>query len=389
MKNTLRGAACLALSAAAAQAGGVDRSGQSMGVLFEQGTYGEFSFGSVSPNVSGTQVVTFPAALGGSMAGSGSDNMTERYLQIGAALKHDYGDRLSVALILDQPFGAHVDYDTGTGYFAAGASAQLKSEAVTTVARYKFNENFSVHGGLRYQRLGAEAFIPYITLPAGPLAGAPYAVTGSRDEGWGYLMGVAYERPDIALRVALTYNSSVRHDLDTVENSAIGIANSSTTEVETPQSVNLEFQTGIAKDTLLFGSVRWVDWSEFEIRPADYDTLTGTLAGGAGSALVAYEDDRITYNLGVGRRFTENWAGSVSVGYEPQTGSFASNLGPTDGVWSLGLGAAYTMDKVELSGGVRYAWIGDAETRVGPFSPAASFEDNHAVGVGFKVAYTY
>lgn len=389
MKKTLTRATALALTASAAHAGGVDRSGQSIGALFEPGTYAELSFGSVSPDVSGTQLVTFPAVLGGSTAGSGSGDMTESYLQTSVALKHDYGDRLSVALILDQPFGAHVDYDTGTGYFASGANAELTSEAVTTIARYKFNRNFSVHGGLRYQRLAADAFIPYITLPAGPLAGTPYSVSGKRDDGWGYLLGVAYERPDIALRVALTYNSAVTHDLDTTEDSAIGIGRSSTTEVETPQSVNLAFQTGIAEDTLLFGSVRWVDWSEFEIRPADYDTVTGTLAGGAGSALVSYEDDRITYNLGIGRRFTEKWAGRVSVGYEPQSGNFASNLGPTDGIWSLGLGAAYTLDNVELSGGVRYAWIGDAETEVGPFSPAASFEDNHAVGVGFKLAFTY
>jgi len=44
----------------------------------------------------------------------------------------------------------------------------------------------------------------------------------------------------------------------------------SVTEIKTPQSVNLEFQTGIAKVTLLFGSVRWVDWTAFNIFPADF-----------------------------------------------------------------------------------------------------------------------
>ena len=33
--------------------------------------------------------------------------------------------------------------------------------------------------------------------------------------------------------------------------------------------------------------------------------------------------------------------------------------------------------------------IGDTETEVGPFSPATSFEDNHAVGVGMKIADTF
>ncbi|MGP6088316.1 OmpP1/FadL family transporter [Antarctobacter jejuensis] len=389
MKKLLAGASLLALTSVNAQAGGIDRSGQSIGVIFEQGSYAELSFGTVSPDVSGVQVVTFPAALGGSVAGSRSGNMTNSYIQAGAAIKHDYGDKLSVALIFDQPYGADVEYDAGTGYFAAGAFAKLQSEAITGVARYKFNENFSVHGGVRYQRLKAEALIPYITLPAGPLAGTAYSVNGERDDGWGYLLGVAYERPEIAMRVALTYNSSIRHSLDTTESSAIGLANTSATTIDTPQSVNLEFQTGIAKDTLVFGSVRWVNWSDFEMRPADYDSLTGTLAGGAGVALVSYEDDTISYNLGVGRRFNESWAGSVSVGYEPANNNFASNLGPTDGNWSVGLGASYTYENYEISGGVRYIQIGEAETRVGPFAPATSFEDNHAIGVGFKVAVNF
>ncbi|MDD9729897.1 outer membrane protein transport protein [Mameliella sp. AT18] len=389
MINRLIGVGALALAPLTAQAGGIDRSGQSIGVIFEKGTYAEFSFGSVSPNVSGMQVVTFPPALGGSTAGSKSGDMTNSYLQFGAALKHDYNDKFSVALILEQPFGADVEYDTGTGYFASSATAKLQSEGLTAVARYKFNENFSVHGGVRYQRLTAEAFIPYITLPVGPLAGTPYSADTQRDAGWGYLLGAAYERPDIALRVALTYNSGIQHDLPTVESSAIGLANSSTTGIKTPQSVNLEFQTGIAPDTLLFGSVRWVDWSEFEIRPTDYDALTGALAGGPGVALVSYQDDTITYNLGVGRRFNENWAGSVSVGYEPANSNFASNLGPTNGNWSVGLGAAYTQGKYEISGGVRYVRIGEAETEVGPFSPATSFDDNHAIGVGMKIAVNF
>jgi len=389
MKFYVLGASALCLAAVSAQAGGVDRSGQSIGVIFETGTYAELSFGSVTPMVSGTQVVTFPPALGGSTAGSASENMTESYLQFGAALKHDYSDQLSVALILEQPFGADVAYDNGTGYFASDATALLASQSLTSVLRYKFDENFSIHGGIRYQRLSAKAFIPYITLPAGPLAGTAYGVEGEVDDGWGYLLGAAYERPDIALRVALTYNSSIQHNLDTTEDSAVGLGNSSTTEINAPQSLNLEFQTGIAEDTLLFGSVRWVDWTEFEIAPRDYLAVTGALAGGAGEALVSYDNDTITYNLGVGRRFNDKWAGSVSVGYEAPNDDFASNLGPTSGFWSLGLGGAYTMDNMEISGGLRYVWIGDAETEVGPFSPATSFEDNHAVGVGMKIAFNF
>ncbi|WP_339766970.1 outer membrane protein transport protein [uncultured Pseudosulfitobacter sp.] len=355
-------------SACAAQAGGIDRSGQSIQALFESGRYAEFSLGSVSPDTSGTAV----AGLGG----FGSGDMTSSFLQLGAAYKADINDRLSYAIIYDQPFGADVDYPTGTGYFAAGSMADLDAHAITGLMRYKFENNFSVHGGIRVQSIEATAAVPFI--PSGP-----YNVSGERDIGIGYVAGVAYERPDIALRVALTYNSSIKHDVQTNETSALG-ANSSITQIETPQSVNLDFQTGVAQDTLLFGGIRWVEWSEFDITPADYQVVSG------GASLVSYDNDVFSYSLGVGRRLSETWSVSASVGYEKSNGGFASNLGPTDGSKSLALAAVYTKDNMKVTTGIRYINIGDAQTSIdGGATAASNFKDNHAVAIGIKVGYTF
>ncbi len=352
-------------SACAAQAGGIDRSGQSILALFESGRYAEFSLGSVSPDTSGTAV----AGLGG----FGSGDMTSSFLQLGAAYKADINDRLSYAIIYDQPFGADVDYPTGTGYFAGGSMAELDAHAITGLMRYKFENNFSVHGGIRVQSIEATAAVPFI--PGG------YNVNGDRDIGVGYVIGGAYERPDIALRVALTYNSGIKHDVATSEVSGLG-SNASNTRIETPQSVNLDFQTGIAQDTLLFGGIRWAEWSEFDITPADYNTITG-------GSLVSYDNDVFSYSLGVGRRLNDNWSVSASVGYEKSNGGFASNLGPTDGAKSLALAAIYTKDNMKITTGIRYINIGDAQTAITGFAPASNFQDNHAVAIGVKVGYTF
>lgn len=269
--------AALLGSACTAQAGGIDRSGQSILALFESGRYAEFSLGSVSPDTSGNAV----AALGG----FGSGDMTSSFLQLGAAYKADINDRLSYAIIYDQPFGADVDYPTGTGYFAA-YPAEFESHAITGLLRYKFQNNFSVHGGLRVQSVEATAAVPFV---------AGYRVSGDRDIGVGYVIGGAYERPDIALRVALTYNSGIKHDVQTSESFGGVPIPGSNTEIETPQSVNLDFQTGIAQDTLLFGGIRWAEWSEFDITPIGYQGATG------GASLVSYDNDVFTYTLGVGR----------------------------------------------------------------------------------------
>ena len=58
------------------------------------------------------------------------------------------------------------------------------------------------------------------------------------------------------------------------------------TPIDPPQSVNLDFQTGIAKDTLLFGQIRWVDWSN---TPIDIPPAVDP------APLLSYADDRISY----------------------------------------------------------------------------------------------
>ena len=364
-------AGALGLSAATAYAGGIERSNQSVGVLFEEGRYLQLSLGHVSPDVSGSVLPAFAGSLG-----LDSGNMVDSYLNFGAAYKADINDTWSYAIILDQPYGADVDYPVTPTYFASGSTAEFNSTALTGILQYNLPSNVSFYGGVRLQNVEAEANIPFV---------AGYEASADRSFGVGYLLGAAYERPDIALRVALTYYSKVDHDLDTTESSVslLGGPNESTTPIETPQAVNLEFQTGIAKDTLLFGSVRWVNWSDFDITPDDYFALT------SGGSLVSYEDDRTTYTLGVGRRLTDKWSVAGSISHEPSTGSIVSNLGPTDGFTSLGLAAIYTEGNMEITTGIRYVWVGDAETEVGAASPATEFEDNEAFGIGVQVGFKF
>ena len=369
MKKTLTTLGALALTTAAAHAGGIDRSGQSILAIFEKGDYAELSFGRVMPDVSG--VATAP------YGGFASGDMAADYNQIGMAVKTDLSKNLSFALILDQPFGADVNYPVlavpPAVYYAAGSTATLTTTALTGVLKYTTESNVSVYGGLRYEEMNARASVPFV---------ASYRVSSDTSGAAGYLVGVAYEKPEIALRVALTYNSKISHDFNTVESSLLtgGLDVASTTTVNSPQSVNLDFQTGVAKDTLVFGSIRWVDWSSFVIDPTNYPPA---------SPLVSYDNDTVTYSLGIGRRFNENWAGAISVGYEGKSGGFASNLGPTDGKKSITIGATYTKDNLKISGGVSYVMIGDAQTTLNGTTASGQFTDNSALGVGFRIGYSF
>ncbi|WP_299498780.1 hypothetical protein [uncultured Roseobacter sp.] len=372
MKSYLTSVTVLCLATGTAHAGGIDRSGQSVDVLFEDGRYLEFSAVSVSPDLTGEARAPFAN-------GTGSGDIAPSYFRYGAAYKADINDNWSYALILDEPFGADVDYPLGTGYFASTSDAEFTSQALTGLLRYKDDSGFSVYGGLRIQSVEANASVNFVRPVGPPLF---YSADADVHYGVGYVAGVAYEKPEIALRVSLTYNSEISHSVDTVEN-VIGVGSLSTsTEFETPQSVNLEFQTGVAADTLLFGGVRWVDWSDFALDPSLYQTVTG------GSALLSYEEDVVTYTLGIGRRLNENWSVAASLAYEENTQNLFTNLGPADGQESISLAAIYSQGNYEITTGLRYIRIGNTTTGVSG-TPAANFDDNDAIALGFKVAYRF
>ncbi|WP_395540124.1 OmpP1/FadL family transporter [Neotabrizicola sp. sgz301269] len=368
MREIYLTSALVALSASGAMAGGIDRSGQGLGALFETGRYFELSFGSVTPSVDGTDL------LGGPTGSVGND-----YSQIALSYKYDINDRVSFALNLDQPFGADVLY-APTSLLLGGTKAEASATSLAAILRYKFDGGFSVHGGVRADK--GDGFIGLGGLAYGPVNG--YNVTLDSDIAPGYLVGIAYEKPEIALRVALTYNSAIKHEFDTTERMGnVQVAPTSVTEVELPQSVNLDFQSGVAKDTLVFGQIRWADWSAFRVDPVWF---TGATGGG----LIDLEDTT-TYTLGVGRKFNDNWAGSISFSYEDGgSDRLVSPLAPTNGKMGVTLGAVYTRDNMKLTMGVNYTKLGDAYAEVGtPDTAVADMRDNTAVGVGIKVGWSF
>lgn len=344
MKQFMTAGAALLMTTTIAGAGGIDRSGQSVGFIFGEGDQVELSFGVVDPSVSAAAQAPIPA----------SSDATGSYGQFGFAYKQALTDSLDLAVIFDQPFGASIAYTDGP---FAGGRADISSEAMTTLLNYDFGNGFSVHGGIAIQRM------------AGDIASLGLLDV---DSSWaaGGVVGMAYERPDIALRAALTYRSAITQDFEGTENFAPVVF-----ETELPQSVNFDFQTGIAAGTLLTFGARWVDWSE-----VDLTTPLGTY--------VDYTEDTVSYRLGIGRQLSDQLAASFTVGYEDGDGT-GTTLGPTSGSMSYTVGMRYqATDQLTISGGIAYILPGDADlsgTTILPYD----FEDNSAIGLGVKIGYTF
>ncbi|MFV0491566.1 MAG: OmpP1/FadL family transporter [Pseudorhodobacter sp.] len=389
--------ASLLIAASSVQAGGIDLTQISYGTLFEEGRYLEFGLTVAAPDVKGS----YPAAFG-PFAGVSTGNMAKDMLGVSLAYKADINDRLSYALFFNTPYSADVSYGTGP---YTGLDGRWKSRQATALLRYQFEQGFSVYGGLKYVRSKSTITIPDALIrgglaavaanPATPpaqaaqaaaLAASPagalnYSATGDWDGRVAGILGVAYERPDIALRVGLTYESGYTHKFDATETLPAVAGHPafapSTTRIKMPQTVTLDFQTGIAADTLLFGSLRWAEWSVWEVRPDGYNAIFG-------QNITDFADDVWTWRLGVGRRINDNFSVFGRVGYEKSNGGISSRLAPTDGRKSIGVGGTYTRDNMKITAGLEYIKIGEAIDGSGTV-----FDGNDSLGFGLTVGYRF
>ncbi|MEO1551286.1 MAG: outer membrane protein transport protein [Pseudomonadota bacterium] len=371
------GATALSLLATTALSGGIERAAPSTRVLFEEGRYFEFSFASVSPNLSGkdgTLLSRFSGLPVDIPLEGETGNLLDNYITLGMAYKGEINDKLSYAFLVDQPYGTNTIYPSAIGGLPEPSAiygdteAKLTTVALTSALRYEVTPGVSLYGGLRIQRMSAEASLPFVS---------GYEIETDVSTGVGYMAGVAYERPDIALRVALTYYSAINHEFtadETVLVPGVGAVDfdDGEFEIDTPSSIALEFQTGVAPGTLVFGSIRRVNWSDFEIVPPNYPLGT----------LVAYEEDWTTYTLGVGRQLTDTLSGSISYTLEPASDTVLTSLGPVDGRRAINLGLRYKKDAMTISGGLSFIELGDAENVLG-----TQYEDGEAVAFGLRLGF--
>lgn len=288
-------------------------------------------------------------------------------------------------------------------------TVEVDSQNLSFIFGFQPNKNFNFYAGPVLQTVKGKV----------SLRGQAYSIYNGYDAdikettGTGWLAGAAYQIPEIALRAAITYRSEIDHKVKVNEElptlpalallgrgDAIDVINNSTerTKITTPQSVNLDLQTGIMADTVAFANVRWVNWKDFSIQPYKFGLLSKEVGAAVGRPdgfnLVEYSEDQWSVNAGVGRKLNDKWAGNVSVGWDSGAGNPVTTLGPTEGYWNVGFGVQYSPTPATfISGGVKYFWLGDADAQTGAQAGSndyvAKFEDNKAIAYGLKMGYRF
>ena len=279
----------------------------------------------------------------------------------------------------------------GLSTVSGATNVSVSSQNFTGLLGVKLGEkkNIQIYGGPTIQRLEGDVHLrgnAYKTASG-------YDANITRDTAYGWMAGIAYLKPEIALKAALTYRSEIDHDTTTYENfpalAARGLPTQGTNEITitTPKSVNLDFQTGLNPTTLLTAKARWVPWSDFAIKPKIYNAAA--IASGNGDLnLVDYSKDAWTAEVGLGKKLSPQLAISGAVGYDSGAGNPITSLGPVEGNWNVGLGAKYNLTpEWAVSGGVKYLMFGDAKAKIPDGSIVGDFQDNDGWVYGVRLSY--
>ncbi|MEO1748353.1 MAG: long-chain fatty acid transporter, partial [Pseudomonadota bacterium] len=144
--------------------------------------------------------------------------------------------------------------------------------------------------------------------------------------------------------------------------------------------VELKVQSGVAAGTLVFGSVKWTDWSVI-------DTLDYTIAGVVPNRNEYFWKDGWTVSGGVGRQFSEMLSGQVSLTWDQGVSTTEDMLTDT---WSFGAGVRMAGDRgaISLGGAVSYLTSGSQSVADGAeFDATVGNDISYAVGGNFLVNF--
>ena len=379
MRNLLKITFAGMLIASPAFSGGWEASRLDSSMMYQDGTYAEVGTSSISYDITAKTQAT---------AGT-THKMAKDQTRTSLGFKMQYGDfdigltnYLSGAIQLDgQATAAHKAGATcptagaGIALCSTVPSGDVDMKSLALLGRYRLNDNISFLGGInRYSVSNGMVQT---------LSGYYEKVTGDEMVP---LVGAAYENKEIALRVELLLQLETDMSL-TASTSAAKAAPTtaaSNSKLTVPQTITLNFQSGIAEDTLLFGSIHQADWDNAQISiPAN---------NGAAKILTEFAS-RTAYSVGIGRKLTDTF--SVLGSYSTEDGGGATSTDPftlTDGSQSLGLGVRYTRDNMTVTGGYSYSKVGDVKVTKavgGGLNLTADYKDNTVTGLGLKVGFSF
>ena len=380
----------LALSTTAVDAGGWETGRLDTGFLYQDGTYVEASYGSLDYSVNGTTQANqkhemakdqkrmslsgkFAAGgfdIGLTSFGSGAIQMDGQGAAVDTTACKTALQQYTIAAEATPPSVA--DMLTQANSMGANCSvvpsADVKLNTQALMARYSFNDKYSVIAGVRQSSLRKSSL---------DTLAAAYSIDAVSKTGAVY--GFAYERPDIALKFEILRSESITIDL--VGKAATSLDVTGTLVI--PEATTINFQTGIAENTLLIASAHRVNWTGSDVK----------LNVAASPSLNQASDfsNTTSYSLGLGRKLNEATSASLTYSWEKGTNPGGASTSPftmSNGSETLSAGVQHKIGSITISGGISYTKAGDVDVTHSS-GLTASYADNSVTAVGIKFGYNF
>lgn len=352
--------------------GGWEASRLDTSMMYNDGGYAEVATTSISYGVTATS---------GAAVGANTHGMAKDQTRTSFGFKTQFGN-IDVGLSSYNSGAIQLDGQATAAGVSLVPSADVTARSLALLGRYRINENMSAFAGLNKYSVETST----VTTLA-----AAYEVSGDEIAP---VVGVAYEMKDIALRVegiiqpktdmTLTAKSAA---LAFIQAGGTASAVSGATLV-VPQTITLNFQSGIAEDTLLFGSIHQADWDNAQINIPVNTTTSAPTIGSSFSSKTAY-------SVGLGRKISDDL--SLIASYSTEDGGGSTSTDPftlTDGYQTLGFAARYTRDNMTFTAGYGYTKVGDVLVSYATGVPAlgtltADYKDNDISAIGVKIGFSF
>ena len=397
-----------------AQAGGWTAGTLETGFMYSDGNSASISVANIDHNIKAKEAKGFGATNATDV------DVVKDETRTTLSIKFDIGNRLSVGL---------TNFRSGSIQLQGGASeykswvpdAEASFDTTAIMGTYSVNENIDLLFGLSNDRLSDTTVTT--------MNGTYNIQGGSANRA---VLGASYAIPDIALRVSATYMPSASLTVgSSFSETSLGatnplngqpIANTSygdfasfaakygvagaigasagpeqailagtigdvasyDSKIGLPETLILDFQTGIAADTLLFGSIYHAKWGDAQI-------VSDT--GSAATKISTEFEDSTKYTLGIGRKINDKLSISATYAQEDGTGALNSSaFTVSNGTKSIALGARYTEGNMTISGGVNMTEVGGVKItsdgkETGTF--IAEYGTNRVTAFGVKVAFAF
>ena len=387
-KNIITGVSLVALSAGMAQAGGFELQTLDTSIMYADGNQASISYATIDASIEGYNT-------GAGLSGVSKKQVVKDQTVANFGAKFDVSEAISIGLGTYRTGSIQLDGGNGTlGNLAPTGDVDMNTMAF--MARYTLNENMSFVGGLTQNSLGNGN----VTTLAGS-----YDITGENSVG--YIAGLAYSIPEIALRAELTYQPKVNFTTATAYTpsaaavcgaiapldcanltsdattaaayagaEAVMTTTASDTTLSLPDRLAFNFQTGIAENTLLTASYRKASWGKSQINVA------------APVAITTEFSDSEAYSIGVGRKFSDSLSGSITYSKEEGSSSTSTSLFTvSNGSEAISLGVRYTRDNMNISAGVSQRNVGDVT--VNSSVGTMKYTGNSVTTMGVKIAFAF